>query len=95
VGLDGTSEDPFGGDPSPWSKMFFLRHAVECGAAMTGYAEGHVEIACEVPYYGAHAHGEELESEGLLTREPFEGMPTCTLWIPTAAGRILGARATD
>lgn len=90
MSFDEDSFDPFGGDPTPWSKMFFLRHAVECGAAFTGYTEGHVEIACEVPYYGAHVHAEDLMSEGLLSKEPFEGLANCTIWIPTAAGRIIG-----
>jgi DNA-directed RNA polymerase subunit RPC12/RpoP len=96
VGLDGVFEDPFGGDPLPWSKKYFLKLCVECGAAFTGYIElDEHGVAIECPYYGAHDHAKELESEGLLTREPFIGMPTCTIWIPTPAGRILGARATD
>ncbi len=74
--------------------MLFLRLTVRIGAAFTGYYElDSSRIEC--PYEGAHAHAEELESEGLLVRRPFEGMPTCVIWIPTAAGRILGQSATD
>jgi len=85
MSFDEEPRDPFDGGGGFYSKGLFLRTCVECGAAFTGYYE-----SIEVPYYGAHAHAEELESEGLLTQMPFDGVPDCTIWIPTETGKIIG-----
>jgi len=85
MGYDDEPRDPFRGDWGSHSKKEFLRIAVECGAALTGYYE-----SVEVPYYGAHEHGEELVREGMLTKQPSVYCPGGTIWIPTIAGKILG-----
>lgn len=97
MSFEDTEHDPFGGDPSPWSKMYFLKIAVECGAAFTGYCEivdrrtyGTYIMHVECPYHGAHRHAEDLMAERLLTKEPFEGLADCTIWVPTEAGKIVG-----
>jgi hypothetical protein len=83
---------------SPHSKMSFLKTAVECGAVQTGYWHGH-----ECPYYGAHAHAEELVREGLLKKQ--EGhiiwparvrdpLVEESIWIPTDEGKKAVASCT-
>lgn len=86
MSFDEELRDPWRDDGPNWSKGFFLRTAVECGAAFIGYLDG-----VECPYYGAHLHAEELEAEGLLVKI-YEGWPQsgCSIWIPTMAGRVVG-----
>lgn len=88
MGFEETRDDAWGGREGPnFSKGFFLKTAVKCGAVQTGYWDGH-----ESPYYGAHDHAESLEREGLVKKHdgPYrakEWLSEETIWVPTDAGR--------
>lgn len=86
MGFEDDRDDPWRGKDEPnFSKMALLRVTVECGAIITGFADGF-----EGPYYGAIAHAEQLTSEGLIERAWMQPIADATIWVPTALGRIVG-----
>jgi hypothetical protein len=84
MGFDESRDDFWSGRGGPsHSKGNLLQTAIEHGGFFTGYWEGH-----ECPYYGVHAHAEELVADGHIIKcetQPLAGM---TLWALSDAYKI-------
>jgi len=76
MGFEEEGRDFWSGRGGPsHSKGELLRICMQHGGVLTGWENG-----VEAPYYGVHAHAEELAREGFIVKHEEQPLENATVW---------------